>query len=75
MQNRQKHHEKKAREAERAATSQTVRDPLEPATRRGHEPSRGAQVDAELKAEDEAASAKKIQEKGQFEPKVDDIGT
>ncbi|KAH9926433.1 uncharacterized protein B0H18DRAFT_1118932 [Fomitopsis serialis] len=73
MQNRQKHDEKKAREAERAAASQTVRDPLEPATRQGHEPSRGAQVDAELQAEDEALLQKKRTEKGQWGPKVNDV--
>ncbi|KAH9830456.1 uncharacterized protein C8Q71DRAFT_862466 [Rhodofomes roseus] len=73
MQNRQKHDEKKAREAERAAAGQTVKDPLAPATRQGHEPSRGAQVDAELKAEDEALLAQKVKEKGQWGPKVNDV--
>lgn len=73
MQNRQKHDQQKAREAERAAAGETVKDPLAPATWQGHEPSRGAQVDAELKAEDEAALAKKIRQKGQFGPKVNDV--
>ena len=72
MQNRQKHDRQKAREAKRAAAGETVEDPLAPATWQGHEPGRGAQVDAELKAEDEAALAKKVRQKGQFGPKVND---
>ena len=41
------------RQAQQADAQKTVTDPLEPASRQGHEPSRGAQVDAELKQEEE----------------------
>ena len=73
MQNRRKHEQQKVREAERTAAGETVKDPLAPAMWQGHEPGRGAQIDAELKAEDEAALAKKIRQRGQFGPKVNDV--
>ncbi|KZT02034.1 uncharacterized protein LAESUDRAFT_738898 [Laetiporus sulphureus 93-53] len=59
LQNRMKREEKEERE--RDQESQTITDPLEPATRQGHEPSRGAQIDAELQREDEEMLAKKQQ--------------
>ena len=52
------------RQAEREERQQTVTNPLEPAQRHGNEPSRGAQIDAELQAEDEAALRKKGPYKG-----------
>ncbi|KAI0673891.1 hypothetical protein C8Q78DRAFT_1151963 [Trametes maxima] len=47
------------REAEREERARTVDDPLEPAKRHGNEPSRGAQIDAELQREDEENIKKK----------------
>ncbi|RPD64706.1 hypothetical protein L226DRAFT_607854 [Lentinus tigrinus ALCF2SS1-7] len=47
------------RQAEREERQQTVTNPLEPAQRHGNEPSRGAQIDAELQAEDEEMLRKK----------------
>ncbi|PCH34337.1 hypothetical protein WOLCODRAFT_130330 [Wolfiporia cocos MD-104 SS10] len=68
LNNRRKREEKQEREADRQAESKTVTNPLEPAERQGHEPSRGAQVDAELQQEDEALTSKKKQQKGPFGP-------
>ncbi|KAI0326755.1 hypothetical protein GY45DRAFT_1437414 [Cubamyces sp. BRFM 1775] len=56
---RMQQEKKMEREAEREERAQTVTDPLEPAQRQGHEPSRGAQVDAELQREDEENVRKK----------------
>ena len=50
---------KMEREAEQEERAQTVTNPLEPAQRHGHEPSRGAQIDAELQREDEENVRKK----------------
>jgi len=50
-------YEKAEEEAEEQR--RTVPDPLEPAQRHGNKPSRGAEIDAELKAEDEAILQKK----------------
>ncbi len=47
------------RQKERQERSKTVNNPLEPAQRQGHEPSRGAQIDAELQQEDEETIRKK----------------
>ncbi|KAI0830831.1 hypothetical protein BC628DRAFT_905972 [Trametes gibbosa] len=41
------------RQTEQSDNTKTVTDPLEPAQRQGHEPSRGAKIDAELQKEDE----------------------
>ncbi|EED80337.1 predicted protein [Postia placenta Mad-698-R] len=68
LDNRRQREEKRERDADRKAESKTVTNPLEPATRQGHKPSRGAQVDAELQEEDEAALEKKKQQKGSFGP-------
>lgn len=46
----------------RKERNQTVKDPLEPALRHGHQPSRGAQIDADLQKEDE----QQLQEKGGY---------
>ncbi|KAI0800523.1 hypothetical protein C8Q74DRAFT_421644 [Fomes fomentarius] len=46
------------RQEERQERSKTVSNSLEPAQRQGHEPSRGAQIDAELQREDEEAVRK-----------------
>ncbi|KAI0778902.1 hypothetical protein BD413DRAFT_512733 [Trametes elegans] len=56
---RAKSEKKHEREVERAERAQTVDDPLEPAQRHGNQPSRGAQVDAELQREDEEILKKK----------------
>ena len=50
---REKQERKEKREAEEAERHKTVTNPLEPALRHGHKPSRGAQVDAQLQHEDE----------------------
>ncbi|KAH9926434.1 uncharacterized protein B0H18DRAFT_1006072 [Fomitopsis serialis] len=70
LNNRRDREEALEREADRKAEAKTVTDPLAPASRQGHEPSRGAQVDAELQAEDEASLSKKKHEKGSFGPNV-----
>ncbi|OCH89759.1 hypothetical protein OBBRIDRAFT_826380 [Obba rivulosa] len=63
QQHRAQRREQKARiDAARNERSRTVNDPLEPAQRQGHKPSRGAQVDAELKNEDQ----QRLQEKGPY---------
>ncbi|EMD42340.1 hypothetical protein CERSUDRAFT_90957 [Gelatoporia subvermispora B] len=49
-------------DAAREERAKTVKDPLEPAQRQGHKPSRGAQVDAELQVEDE----QRVREKGAY---------
>ncbi|OBZ68557.1 hypothetical protein A0H81_11517 [Grifola frondosa] len=59
LQNRLKQEKKAERDSERAENAKTVTDPLEPAQRQGHEPSRGAQIDADLKREDEELMNKK----------------
>jgi len=68
LNNRRLREEKQEREADRKAESKTVTNPLAPAERQGHEPSRGAQVDAELQREDEEMLQKKVQQKGSFGP-------
>ncbi|CCM02749.1 uncharacterized protein FIBRA_04857 [Fibroporia radiculosa] len=68
LDNRRKRERKQERDAEHKAELGTVTDPLEPARRQGHEPSRGAQIDAELQQEDEEAMQKKKQQKGSFGP-------
>ena len=70
LNNRKNREEAREREADRQAEAKTVTDPLAPASHQGHEPSRGAQIDAELQAEDEAKLAKKKQSKGSFGPNV-----
>ncbi|KAI0652614.1 hypothetical protein C8Q79DRAFT_1005785 [Trametes meyenii] len=50
---------KEEREAEREERARTIDDPLEPAKRHGNDPSRGAQIDAELQREDEENIKKK----------------
>ncbi|TFY55740.1 hypothetical protein EVJ58_g8055 [Rhodofomes roseus] len=70
LNNRKDREEALEREADREAESKTVTDPLAPASHHGNEPSRGAQVDAELQAEDEASLSKKKHEKGSFGPNV-----
>ena len=50
---RYKEERKEERKAEEAERHKTVRNPLEPALKHGHKPSRGAQVDAQLQREDE----------------------
>ncbi|KAH9950965.1 hypothetical protein B0H21DRAFT_720587 [Amylocystis lapponica] len=64
LDNKRKQEEKTERDSERADRERTVSDPLEPAQRHGNEPSRGAQVDAELQREDEEATKKKGDFKG-----------
>ncbi|TBU26821.1 hypothetical protein BD311DRAFT_697805 [Dichomitus squalens] len=59
LQIRAKQERVEERQAEREESQKTVKDPLEPATRQGHEPSRGAQMDAELQHEDEEMLKKK----------------
>ena len=49
-----------AAEKQDSPSPHTITDPLKPAQDHGNEPSRGAQVDAELQAEDEL----RLQEKG-----------
>ncbi|OSD00910.1 hypothetical protein PYCCODRAFT_1478914 [Trametes coccinea BRFM310] len=56
---RMKQEMKMERQAEREERAKTVDDPLEPAQRHGHQPSRGAQIDAELQQEDEENVRKK----------------
>ncbi|KAI0370452.1 hypothetical protein BV20DRAFT_1052481 [Pilatotrama ljubarskyi] len=56
---RMKQEKKMERQAERDERAQTVSDPLEPAQRHGHQPSRGAQIDADLQREDEENIKKK----------------
>ena len=70
LNNRKNREEAREREADRQAEAKTVTDPLAPASHQGHEPSRGALIDAELQAEDEANLAKKKQSKGSFGPNV-----
>ncbi|KZT73443.1 hypothetical protein DAEQUDRAFT_662473 [Daedalea quercina L-15889] len=70
LNNRKNREEAQEREADQKAESKTVTNPLAPAQHHGHEPSRGAQVDAELQAEDEANLSKKKHEKGSFGPNV-----
>ena len=45
--------EKHERQAKREENAKTIEDPLAPARAHGNEPSRGAKIDAELKAEEE----------------------
>ncbi|KAF7977017.1 hypothetical protein HWV62_4962 [Athelia sp. TMB] len=45
--------EKHERDAKREENAKTIEDPLAPARAHGNEPSRGAKIDAELKAEEE----------------------
>jgi len=59
LNNRAKQEAKTERDADRAAEAKTVTNPLAPAERQGHEPSRGAQVDAELQREEEELLKKK----------------
>ncbi|TFK88889.1 hypothetical protein K466DRAFT_467717, partial [Polyporus arcularius HHB13444] len=59
LNNRARQEAAQERLAEVADRQKTVTDPLEPAKRHGNEPSRGAQVDAELQAEDEEILRKK----------------
>ena len=47
------------RQKEREERARTVTDPLKPAQDHGNEPSRGAQIDAELQREDEELVKKK----------------
>jgi len=68
LNNRRKREEKAERDADRKMESKTVTNPLEPAAQQGHQPSRGAQIDAELQREDEEATAKKVEQKGSFGP-------
>lgn len=68
MNNRRKREEKKERDADRKAESRKITDPLEPAQRQGHKPSRGAEIDAELEREDEEAVHKKKERMGSFGP-------
>lgn len=70
LNNRKDREEAEEREADRQAEAKTVTNPLAPASRQGHEPSRGAQIDAELQAEDEANLERKKQQKGSFGPNV-----
>ena len=70
LSNRKDREAAEQREADRRAEEKTVTDPLAPASHQGHEPSRGAQIDAELQAEDEANLSKKKKEKGSFGPNV-----
>ena len=70
LSNRKDREAAEEREADRRAEEKTVTDPLAPASHQGHEPSRGAQIDAELQAEDEANLSKKKKEKGSFGPNV-----
>ncbi|KAI0658416.1 hypothetical protein C8Q70DRAFT_917632 [Cubamyces menziesii] len=56
---RMQQEKKMEREAEQEERAQTITNPLEPAKRHGHEPSRGAQIDAELQREDEENVRKK----------------
>ncbi|KAI0713169.1 hypothetical protein C8T65DRAFT_574159 [Cerioporus squamosus] len=59
LQIRAKQERVQERQAQVEERQQTVTNPLEPAQRHGNEPSRGAQVDAELQAEDEEILRKK----------------
>ncbi|KAI0640181.1 hypothetical protein C8Q77DRAFT_1069933 [Trametes polyzona] len=59
LDDRMKQEHKMERQAEREERAQTVTNPLEPAQRQGHAPSRGAQIDAELQREDEELTRKK----------------
>ncbi len=59
LNNRAKQEATEERQAEIEDRQKTVTNPLEPAKRHGNEPSRGAQVDAELQAEDEEMLRKK----------------
>ena len=70
LSNRKDREAAEEREADRRAEEKTVTDPLAPASHQGHEPSRGAQIDAELQAEDEANLSKKKKDKGSFGPNV-----
>ena len=70
LSNRKDREAAEEREADRQAEAKTVTDPLAPASHQGHEPSRGAQIDAELQAEDEANLSKKKKDKGSFGPNV-----
>ncbi|EMD42339.1 hypothetical protein CERSUDRAFT_90956 [Gelatoporia subvermispora B] len=58
--NRRAQAEKKQWEdEEREEQEQTITNPLAPAEKQGHQPSRGAQVDAELQRDDEEQLKKK----------------
>jgi len=57
-------------DAEEKLHSKTVTDPLAPAQKHGNEPSRGAQVDAELQAEEEEQLKRTGKDKGGFGPNV-----
>ncbi|KAI0937407.1 hypothetical protein AcV5_005323 [Taiwanofungus camphoratus] len=63
--NRLEQEKKMERESVERDNANAVTDPLEPAQKHGHQPSRGAQVDAELQREDEEA----MKNKGSFGPK------
>ncbi|KAJ3506539.1 hypothetical protein NMY22_g17216 [Coprinellus aureogranulatus] len=52
--------EEHMKEARKHENDKTVTDPLAPARKQGHEPSRGAKVDAELQQDDE----ERLREKG-----------
>ncbi|KAI0714746.1 hypothetical protein C8Q76DRAFT_692771 [Earliella scabrosa] len=59
LENRARQEAVRERQQDREDRAKTVTDPLEPAQRNGNEPSRGAQIDAELQREDEEMLAKK----------------
>ena len=59
LRNRAKQEAVQERQAEREERQHTVTNPLAPAQNHGNEPSRGAQSDAELQAEDEEMLMKK----------------
>lgn len=70
LNNRRKREEAEERKADRQAEAKTVTDPLAPASHQGHEPSRGAKIDAELQADDEANLSRKQQQKELNGPNV-----
>ena len=57
LENRARQEAVRERQQDREDRAKTVTDPLEPAQRNGNEPSRGAQIDAELQREDAEAVA------------------
>ncbi|KDQ20067.1 hypothetical protein BOTBODRAFT_41312 [Botryobasidium botryosum FD-172 SS1] len=58
------------KKSEKEEESKTVTDPLAPAQEHGNKPSRGAQVDAELQAEEEEHLKRTGKDKGAFGPNV-----
>jgi hypothetical protein len=51
--------EKHEKEKDEAQASKTIENPLEPAKQQGHEPSRGAKIDAEIQKDEEELLRKK----------------